>query len=209
MELRDAIAEVNAEMYADGLITVTGGNVSARIPGTNEAWITPSRRHKGRLTAEMMTRIDMAGCPLDAGALPPSSEWRVHTAIYTRYERVTAVVHTHAPQATILMLAGLPFLPISIEAAFIGEIPRVPFIMAGTQALGDAVGEALGDGVAVLMQNHGLVVAASSLRRAADLTHAVEETARKLVACAMMGAEPQVLSVEEVAAVRASGVFRA
>jgi len=150
-------------------------------------------------------RIDLDGNPIGDSPYAPSSERMLHCAIYRNNPKVGAVIHSHAPKATILGLAGLPFLPISTEAAFIGEIPRVPFIMPGTVELADAVGAAARDAHAVIMQNHGLIVGGPNLRHTIDMTFIIEETAEKLIVCHMLGKVPPVLPDEIVTTVRSLG----
>jgi L-ribulose-5-phosphate 4-epimerase len=209
---KEQIVEIIRELYLSGLITTTGGNLSTRTVDNMAIWITPSQIHKGNLNSDMLVCIDLEGKKLDNTPLKPSSEKFVHIEIYKAFPEIRSVIHAHAPYSTSLVLSGLPFLPINTEAALIGELPRIPFIMSGTQELARAVVQAMipnknhlerGDwNPAVLMQNHGIVVAASNLRIAANILESIERTSQLIITCYSSGIEPTVLPDEVVREIR-------
>ena len=203
--LREEIIRVVQDLHAIQLITATGGNVSARVPGRDELWVTPSQLFKGDLSPDELVRIDLEGNALDPDGPSPSSESPMHCAVYRARPEAQAVIHAHAPHATVLVNADIPFVPVSTEAAFFGDIPRIPFVMPGTDALAKAVEEAIGDGWAVLMKNHGLLVAGRSLRRAADMAEIIDRSAEIILGCHAVGREPPVLPDDVVATLRSMG----
>lgn len=198
------LVEVLNELYQRDILTSTGGNISFRDPVVPAmVWIMPGGVHKGKMRPEWLVQIDLQGEPVQNSAFGASSERFVHCEIYRAREDVNAVVHSHALNSSIMAMSGLEFLPISTGAAIVGNIPTVPFVIPGTRELGKSVAEAMGEsGVAVFMQNHGLVVAASNLRRATDLTLIVERTASEILGCRAVGMDPPTLGELEVEVIR-------
>ena len=206
-DIREQIVKINNELYTLGLITSTGGNISARDPHhPEEIWITAGSTFKGELTREMIIRIDLEGEMLDHGSpYRASSEKYVHTEIFKDRPEINAVIHTHAPLATTMALTGQKFKPISFESAHLGPVQIAEFMPPGILELGQAVAEAMRGGFAVIMQNHGLVTAGSSLRSATDATLVVEQTAKKLITCKNLGILPPTLPAELVEKYRQMG----
>ena len=104
-DIRGEIIRTVEEMYANGLITSTGGNVSARIPGKDELWITPNSSFKGASRRHVGARR-FRGKPDRRFPYALSSERMLHCAVYRNNPIVGAVIHSHAPKATILGLAA-------------------------------------------------------------------------------------------------------
>jgi autoinducer 2 (AI-2) kinase len=211
VEVRDQrheLLDIVNELYEHYIITATGGNVSVRCDDNpNECWITPSAVFKGHLRAEMMVRVTLDGKKVDPLSRSPSSEWGFHTLTLKKKPKANAVIHAHAPNATILANCGIPFLPISSDAAFFGDIKRIPFTMPGSDNLAELVSDALKDEWAVFMENHGIVVAGKSLRRACDMAQIIERTAEVILGCyqATGGKPPKVLPKEAVDLFRSMG----
>ena len=97
-----ALIEVGRRLDARGWAPATSGNYSARLDDGSIA-LTVSGRHKGRLTADGIMRVDLDGQPLTAGK--PSAETDLHLAIYRLFPDAGAVLHGHSPNAVGLSRA--------------------------------------------------------------------------------------------------------
>ena len=118
-----------------------------------------------------------------SGDVAPSSEWRMHTAIYQRRPDVTAIVHTHSIYATAAAIA-LPKLPIPHDEGriFYGEaVPVSVHHPPGTWELAHAVADALGAGKLVLIAKHGAVAVGATLDDALGAAIKLEEIAQLAV----------------------------
>ena len=160
-------------MLARGLVAATQGNVSVRAGDT--MWITPSAR-----PYEPMTRGDVVPVSLAAPAPPadppPSSEWRVHAAIYRARRDVAAIVHTHSVHATAWSHLGEDLALFSED--FPAPVRTAPYAATGSDGLADAAVEALGLRPAVLLARHGVVGVAASPGEALDVCTVAERVAQ-------------------------------
>ncbi|MEO1765929.1 class II aldolase/adducin family protein [Thiobacter aerophilum] len=193
--LREALAETSRETVRRGLNRGTAGNVSVRLG--DGLLITPSGLPADTLTPQHMVRMDMTGH--HQGPLKPSSEWRIHRDIYAAKPEVNAVVHAHAPHAVSLSCLRVPIPPFHYMVAVAGgkDIPCARYATFGTQALSDAVLEALATRRACLMANHGLVAVGADLANALALAEEVEELAAQYWRARLLG-EPVLLSDAEM-----------
>lgn len=191
-DIRHQIISVVDELYDAGLITPKGGNVSARIADSEELWITPTQLYKGGLTEETLIRVNFQGKKLE-GEDRPSVELPMHLSIYQARKDVGAVIHTHAPMATIVSLFEDAVPALTIEAIALAEAPVVPFLLSGTREQCESVVDALAKASAALLQNHGLVTVGKDLREAANRAQQLEFAARTVVTCRLLGGEPALI----------------
>lgn len=165
-------------LYEQGFVCAWDGNVSLRVG--EHILVTPTHLCKGDVRVEDLIVVDRAGRQL-FGERRPSSELKVHLAVYAAKPEISAVVHSHPLYATALYRAGrLPQTALLMEAAeSLGAVPLVPFIDHGTQALADAVGRAMAPEVrACVLESHGTVTCGRSLEEAYFLTESLERLAK-------------------------------
>ena len=122
------------------------------------------------------------------GKRNPTSEKRVHLAIYKAREDIKAIVHSHAPYSTALSIARMSIGPIVDEIIpFIGGCEVAEFGMAGTDEIANNAVEALGDNLAVFIANHGNVACGSNLDQAWTVCQQVEMAAMVQYKASLLG----------------------
>lgn len=178
--LREDICRLGASIYGRGLTHGSTGNVSAKC---DDGWLlTPTGSSLGRLDPARLSKLDWKG-KLVAGDAP-SKEAFLHLAMYEERAQNAAVVHLHSTHSVaVSVLEGVDpadVLP-PLTAYYvmrIGSLPLVPYYAPGDLALAQAVRGFAGRHHAVLLANHGPVVAGLSLSAAADAIEELEATAK-------------------------------
>ena len=178
--LRDDICRLGASIYERGLTHGSTGNVSAKC---DDGWLlTPTGSNLGRLDPARISKLDWTGKHLSGDA--PSKEAFLHLAMYEERAKNAAVVHlhsTHSVAVSVLEDVNHADVMPPLTAYYvmrIGSLPLVPYYAPGDMALAQAVRGFAGKHHAVLLANHGPVVAGSSLSAAADAVEELEATAK-------------------------------
>lgn len=176
-EAKEQVIHITNELFAHGLLTATGGNISAMAADGETIWITPSQMYKGGLTATDLVRITRDNTVVE-GTRVPSVEWQMHWGAYDARPGTTGAIHTHAPVATAFGITNQVFPPINTDAVFLRDTQLVPWYMPGSKELADAVKAALTQSRGCILQNHGLMTVDKTLRKAATRAMMIEETAK-------------------------------
>lgn len=178
---REAIVAAGASLFNRGLTHGSTGNISVALP--DGGWLmTPTGSSLGNLDPARLSRLDGSG-NLVAGD-KPTKEAFLHTTMYRERPASGAVVHLHSTHSVaVSCLDGIDHAnclpPITAYYVMrIGALPLVPYFPPGDTALAEAVGRLAGKHHAVLLANHGPVVAGTSLAAAQDAIEELEETAR-------------------------------
>lgn len=184
---REEIIKVTRQMLKENLVSGTWGNASARGKGAS-MWITPSGLGYESLNEDNLVLLDLDGKVL-AGSLRPSTEWRLHAAIYKARADCNAVVHTHSVYATAFAVAGLPIPPVVEDFAQVvgGEVAVAEYALPGTTELAENAVRSLGQKNAVLLAHHGTVGVAKDPAEALKVCLIVEKTAKIVLLAKLLG----------------------
>jgi 3-dehydro-4-phosphotetronate decarboxylase len=196
---REQIARTALSLFERGLTHGSTGNISVRLD--DGGWLmTPTGSSLGNLDPERISKLDVSGRHI--GGDKPTKEAFLHTTMYDQRPGSGAVVHLHSTHSVAVSCLAeidehncLP--PITAYYAMrIGRLPLVPYFPPGDEALADAVGQLASKHHAVLLANHGPVVAGSTLSAATDAIEELEETARLYLL--LQGQNLRILSPEQV-----------
>ncbi len=179
-KLRDQIAELGKSLFDRGLTVGSSGNISVR---SDDGWlITPTNACMGRLDPARISKIDGEGRSLSGDK--PSKEAFLHLSMYGVRPNSRAVVHLHSTHAVaVSVMADIdveaPIPPITAYYVMrIGKLVMLPYYPPGDLSLADAVREVAAKHHAVLLANHGPIVAGNDLESAVYATEELEETAK-------------------------------
>jgi L-ribulose-5-phosphate 4-epimerase len=197
-QLKAQLHKLHLELPKNGLVTWTGGNVSARDPATGLVAIKPSGVMYEDLRPEDHVVLDLEG-DIKEGELKPSSDTASHLYIYRHMPHVNGIVHTHSPYATAFAALGRP-IPVYLTAIadeFGGPIPCGGFALIGGEEIGQQVVAHIGSSPAVLLKNHGVFTVGKSAKAAVKAAVMVEDVARTVWYALQLGT-PDEIAPEDV-----------
>lgn len=197
--LREKICELARSLFERGLTHGSTGNISARTPDGG-LLVSPTGSSFGRLDPARLSRFDSAGNPI--GGDKPTKEMPLHRAFYDTRSTAGAVVHLHSCHSVAWSLMPgvdpedlLP--PLTAYGIMqLGRVKLLPFFVPGDPAMGEAIRNLAGKRSAVMLANHGPVVAGKDLDAAVNAMEELEATAR--LALLTQGLGPMLLSQAEI-----------
>lgn len=200
-EIRNEIVELAASLFQRGYSVGSAGNISVRVPGG--FLTTPTNSSLGRLSPGSLSLLD-EDWNLVAGDRP-TKEVFMHRAVYGARPQAQAIVHLHSTYVTALSCLPRrgddePLIP-AYTPYFVMRagpaVPVVPYFRPGTADMVPQIEEAARRSAAIVLANHGSLVAASSLVAAVNNAEEMEESAKVAYLLHGRGAEP--LTQQQVA----------
>ena len=186
-------------MFDRGLTVGSSGNISVRTDG---GWLmTPTNSCLGRLDPAALSKVDAKGNLLSGDK--QTKESFLHLSVYGERPTAGAIVHLHSTHSVaVSCLAEVdpkqPIPPITPYYVMkIGHLVLLPYYAPGDMTLANAVKEVAGKHHAILLANHGPIVAGKDLESAVYATEELEETAKLYLL--LRGNRLKILTPEQVA----------
>ena len=191
MSLREQLVVHYKKVAAIGLNEGSSGNLSVRFG--DKMLISPNGATEDSIAVDTVVATTLDGD--HQGDRLPSSEWRMHAAIYKKHAEAQAVVHTHSDYCVAVASHVMPLPGFHYLVGVFGgdDVPCVPYSTFGRQKLADDAADAVTERTACLLGNHGMIARAPNLTRAVNQAHRLEIMCRQYVLARQLG-EPKRLT---------------
>lgn len=202
VEMKEAVCAWAKQSYEEKLFAGTSGNLSVYNRESGVMVITPTSVAYETITPEDMVAMTLEGTVLE-GSYRPSSEWRMHAAVYAAKAEVEAIIHTHSPYATAFAVnnKNIPTILIEMVPFLGGDVPLAQFAIPGTKEVGEEAVAVLAERTGCLLANHGVLTVGKTLDQAHIRAVYVEDAAK--ICSIAMGHGPIVtISEEHIARMR-------
>ena len=189
MHPAEQICIIISRIYRGGMTTTSGGNLSI-MDDNGDMWITPSGIDKGSLKPSDIMCVKADGTVI--GPHKPSSEYPFHRALYRMRPKMRSVIHAHpAGLVTFSIVHQIPNTSILPQVhAVCGPIGFAPYDVPGSEALGEKIAEEFRkhpEYKAVIMENHGVVLAGEDIADAYQRFETLELCARTIINAKTLG----------------------
>lgn len=176
---KEQVIQAAIECSDKKLIHGTSGNVSIACREEGVMVITPSGIPYEEITPDMVPVIDLATGEWTEGKCKPSTEAPMHRLIFLNKVKMEAVVHTHSPFATAMLILVEELPAVAAASAPYSPVKVAPFEIPGSQEIAEAAVKAMGDhNVVCLLENHGLIAAGRNVSQAMSIAEYVEENSQ-------------------------------
>ena len=184
---RHDIVEVCRRVYAHGWLAATDGNVSVLLDD-NRIVTTPTGVHKGYIHERELIVVDRKGRQLQ-GTLAPSSELKMHLAVYDERPDVRGVVHAHPTNCIAFSLAGVSLAQCLLpEIVFtFGSIPTAAYTTPSTEEVPAEVRKWVRDFDAMILDRHGSLTVGPDVYDAYNKLERMEHVAEITLRARMLG----------------------
>lgn len=203
LSLREEVATSARRAFDRGLVGGTGGNVSLRIPDSDEILITRTGAPLGRAAASDIMRLSLDGRVLESEpGQRPSMETPIHLSAYRLRASTGAIIHLHPPYSVAMSLRGEPLPLVTVSARLLlRHVPCIEVAYPKTGRLDRAMAEVFDrcpDAAVILMAAHGLTAYGTDLDDAFNLADLAEGSAQQAYLAEALGIRFRLPEPEEL-----------
>ena len=179
-QLRNRIIDCGKDMSRSELVQGSWGNISLRL-NPDTMLITPSGMDYFSIRTEDIVRMNIHDLKYGMQR-KPSSEYRLHAALYRRYPECNAIIHTHSNGISAFAAAHAGFrISEPPMDQLIGDMHCSEYRTPGTDELCDSIMEAIEGSHACIIANHGAIFYGNDLDVTLAIANAVESRACNLL----------------------------